>query len=280
MTTLVTGARGKIGQSLIAQLHTAGLPVRAASADPSTLTVPAGVQTAELRLDAPETFDAALNGITQVLLYAEPAGIDSFVKSARTAGVEHIVLISSSSVLGPNAAEDSLGAHHLEVEHALAASGIPTTVLRPDAFASNALGWAWFISNGMPIEHAYADAEVAPIHTDDIADIAFAALTGHELRGGTYHLTGAEALTFRAQLAVLAEVLDRDIPVADITPEAARAQLIQHMPTEMADSLLAFWAAATQRPAPIADTTHSLLGTPARTFTQWVHEHASAFSRN
>ncbi|WP_067568876.1 NAD(P)H-binding protein [Nocardia acidivorans] len=280
MTTLVTGARGKIGRSLIARLHAAGLPVRAASADPAALTVPAGVQTAELRLDTPATFDAALTGVTQVLLYAEPAGIDAFIASARTAGVEHIVLISSSSVLGPNAADDSLGAHHLDVENALAASGIPTTVLRPDAFASNALGWARFIGNGMPIEHAYADAETAPIHTDDIADIAFAALTGHELRGGTYHLTGEEALTFRAQLAVLATVLDRDIPVVDITPEAARAQLTQHMPVEMADSLLAFWDSATRRPAPIADTTRSLLGTPARTFAQWAREHAAAFSRN
>ncbi|MEV6065303.1 NAD(P)H-binding protein [Nocardia sp. NPDC052001] len=280
MTTLVTGARGKIGQSLIAKLHTAGLPVRAASAAPSALTVPAGVDVAELRLNAPETFDAALAGITQVLLYAEPAGIDAFITAARAAGVEHIVLVSSSAVLSPTAADDSLGAHHLDVERALSASDITTTVLRPGAFASNALGWAWFISNGLPIEHAYADAAIVPIHTDDIADIAFAALTGHELRGGTYHVTGAQALTFRAQIAAIAEVLGRDIPIVEITPDAARAQLSRQMPAELVDSLLTFWASVTERPEPLGDTTQSLLGTPARTFPQWVREHAAAFSSN
>ncbi|MFF2552246.1 NAD(P)H-binding protein [Nocardia sp. NPDC058058] len=280
MTTLVTGARGKIGQSLITKLRAAGLPVRAASADPNAVSVPAGVEVAELNLTAPETFDAALAGITQVLLYAEPAGIDAFITAARAAGVEHIVLVSSSAVLSPTATEDSLAAHHLNVENALAASDIPTTVLRPGAFASNALGWAYFISNGLPIEHAYADAAIVPIHTDDIADIAYAALTGHELRGGTYHVTGEQSLTFRAQLAAISEVLGRDIPIVEITPDAARAQLAQHMPAAMADSLLSYWASTSERPEPVADTTHSLLGTPARSFTQWVREHADAFSPN
>ncbi|UGT41718.1 NAD(P)H-binding protein [Nocardia yamanashiensis] len=78
MTTLVTGARGKIGQTVIARLHAAGLPVRAASAVPAEATVPSGVELAELRLDAPETFTAALKDARQVFLYAEPAGIDAF----------------------------------------------------------------------------------------------------------------------------------------------------------------------------------------------------------
>lgn len=280
MTTLVTGARGKIGQAVIARLHAADLPVRAASADPTELTVPAGVDIAEVRLDAPETFDAALKGVRQVFLYPDPAGIDAFITAAEAAGVDHIVLLSTSAVLGPNAETDPLGSHNLAVEKALEASDLTVTVLRPDAFASNTLGWAYFISNGLPIEHAYPNAEIAPIHTDDIADIAVAALTGDELRGRTVVLTGDQPLTFRQQLAIVSDVLGRDIPMVHITVDAAREQMSRHMPSHMVGSLLDFWATASQRPAPIGDTTETLLGTPARSFTQWVRENAAAFSRS
>lgn len=280
MTTLVTGARGKIGQTVIARLHAAGLPVRAASAVPAEATVPSGVELAELRLDAPETFTAALKDVRQVFLYAEPAGIDAFIAAARTAGVEHIVLMSSSSVLGADAETSPLAAHHLEVEKALAASDLTVTVLRPGAFATNSFGWAHFIGNGLPIEHAYPDARIAPVHPDDVADIAVAALTGAVAPGGTFYLTGSEQLSFREQLAILAETVGRDIPVVEITRDAALEQLGRHMPPTFATSLLDYWAAATATPETIADTTESVLGTPARSFAQWARENAPAFSRS
>ncbi|WP_067544765.1 NAD(P)H-binding protein [Nocardia crassostreae] len=279
MTTLVTGARGKIGQAIIGALAAAELPVRAASADPAALTVPAGVDIAELRLDAPETFEGALKGITQVFLYPEPAGIDAFIAAAEEAGVEHVVLLSSSSVLGPDAETDPLAIHNLAVERALAGSGLTVTVLRPDSFATNAFGWAHFISKGLPIEHAYPDAAMAVIHPADIADVAVAALTGGDLCGRTVTLTGPQLLNFREQLAVVSEVLERDIPMHQITRIEAEQHMGQHMPAAFVGSLLDYWAAATNNPAPVADTTENLLGNPARTFSQWVRENADAFSR-
>ncbi|GAB4584067.1 NAD(P)H-binding protein [Nocardia sp. IFM 10818] len=278
MTTLVTGARGKIGQAVLADLHAAGLPVRAASADPAALTVPAGVDIAELRLDAPETFGAALQGATQVFLYPEPAGIDAFITAAQQAGVEHVVLLSSSSVLGPDAEIDPLAMHNLAVEKALAASDLTVTVLRPDSFATNTLGWAHFIADDMPIQHAYPDAAMAVIHPTDIADIAVAALTSGDLRGRTVTLTGPQLLTFREQLAIVSDILGRGIPMDEITRAAAEEQMAQHMPPAFVGSLLDYWATATIRPAPVADTTETLLGTPARTFAQWVRENATVFS--
>jgi uncharacterized protein YbjT (DUF2867 family) len=271
---LVTGARGAVGQAVVARLLAAGLTVRAASADPAGLTVPPGVEVAELRLDAPETLD----GVRQVFLYAEPAGIDAFVKSARAAGVEHVVLLSSSSVHDPDAENNPLAAHHLLVERALEAGDLAWTFLRPGDFAGNALGWAHRIRQGLPVEHAYPDASVAPIHPADIADIAVDALTGTGLRGRCITLTGPQVLTFREQLAVLARVIGRDIPVVEITHAEAEEQLGRYMPAPFVGSLLAFWAAASRQPATVADTTQSLLGTPARTFEQWADENAAAFT--
>ncbi|KAB2348284.1 NAD(P)H-binding protein [Actinomadura rudentiformis] len=270
MTILVTGARGKIGQGVIDRLKAAGHPVRVASAEPS------GAGVIELKLTRPETFEAALRGVDQVFLYPEPDGIDAFVKTAEAAGVSHIVLLSSSSVLGPDAETDPLAFHSLAVERALKASNLSCTFLRPDAFASNALGWAYFIGQNMPIQLAYPDANIAPIHPDDIADIAVAALTGDALRGRSVTLTGAHSLTFREQLAVLSNVLDREIPVEKISHAEAERQMSRYMPAPVVNSLLALWAAATE-PAVIADTTETLLGKPARTFEQWARENAAAF---
>ncbi|WP_406206132.1 NAD(P)H-binding protein [Kitasatospora sp. NBC_01560] len=278
MTTLITDARGKVGQAVINRLHAAGLPVRAASAKPAELAVPTGVEVAEADLGRPETFPAALDGVRQVFLYPEPDGIDAFVEAARAAGVEHVVLLSSSSVLAPGAETDPLASHSLHVERALTASGLPCTFLRPDAFASNALGWSYFIGHDLPIQLAHPEAHIAPIHPEDIADIAVDALTGTALRGRSLTLTGCESLTFREQIAVLSEVLDRDIPVETITHEQAEQQMSRFMPAPMAGSLLALWAAACAGPAPIADTTRTLLGTPARTFRQWATENAAAFT--
>ncbi|MEU6238352.1 NAD(P)H-binding protein [Kitasatospora sp. NPDC047058] len=284
-TTLVTGARGKVGQAVIGRLHAAGHAVRSASAAPAGLTVPDGVGTAGLALDRPETFDAALRGVRQVFLYPQPAGIHAFVEAAEAAGVEHVVLLSSSSVLGPDAENDPLASHSLQVERALTGSDLTCTFLRPDAFASNALGWAHFIGRGLPVRLAYPDAHIAPIHPEDIADIAVAALTGDSpsgdsLTGRPVTLTGAESLTFREQLAVLAEAVGRDIPVEHITRAEAEQELGHHMPAPMVTSLLDLWEAADHGPATVHDTTRTLLGRPARTFAQWARENAAAFTRH
>ncbi|MFI2765331.1 SDR family oxidoreductase [Streptomyces echinatus] len=278
MTVLITGARGKVGRAVTSRLHGTGVPVRAASAHPAELTVPAGVEIAELVLDRPETFPAALDGVRQVFLYPQPAGIGAFTEAARAAGVEHVVLLSSSSVLAPGAETDPLAAHSLRVEQALAASGLPCTFLRADAFASNAFGWARPIGQGLPVQLPYPDAHLAPVHPEDIADIAAEALTGTALRGRAVTLTGGQSLTFREQLAVLSEVLDRGITVETVTHAEAEQQMSRFMPAPMAGALLALWAAACAGPAPIAETTRTLLGRPERTFRQWAAENAAAFA--
>ncbi|MEU7556330.1 NAD(P)H-binding protein [Streptomyces sp. NPDC044571] len=278
MTTLITGARGRIAQAVINRLHALGLPLRAASAHPTALTVPDGVETAELVLTRPENFEAALRDVRQVFLYPEPSGIDELIKAAEAAGVEHVVLLSSSSVLGPDAENDPLASHSLRVERALASSDLTCTLLRPDAFAGNSLGWAHSISQGQPIRLAYPDAHIAPIHPDDIADIAAEALTGTSLTGRAVTLTGPESLTFREQLALLADTLGRAIPVEQITRAEAEQQMAHHMPPPMVSSLLDLWEAADRTPAAIHDTTHTLLGHPARTYRQWATENAPAFT--
>lgn len=136
MHTLVTGCRGRIGSTLVSLLHRDGHAVRAASRTPESLAataeaLPAGVPVVACDLGDPATFGAALDGIDAVFLYADPSGIDAFLAAAETAGVGHIVLLSSSSVLAPDAQDNPIAASHHAVEQALIASPLTTTLLRP-----------------------------------------------------------------------------------------------------------------------------------------------------
>jgi uncharacterized protein YbjT (DUF2867 family) len=277
MTTLVTGSRGQVGSTLIDLLHTAGAQVRAASADPGKLTLPAGIQAVKCALGDPATFPAALDSVTSVFLYAEPSHIGAFLEAAQTAGVEHIVLLSSSAVLDPGAADNPVAASHLAVEQALAASSIETTVLRPGAFAANARSWAWAVQATGTLDLPYPGSYGDPIHERDIAEAALAVLSEPRLRGRTYHLTGPETLTFTEQLAVLESVTGCRIEVRTVTREAWKESMSTYMPAHFADGLLDYWASTDGSPTPLTRTVEELTGHPARTFAEWAKDNADAF---
>ncbi|MEU2233586.1 NmrA family NAD(P)-binding protein [Streptomyces vietnamensis] len=282
MTVLVTGSRGRVATTLLDLLDAAGIKARAGSKDPTDLSPPPGVETVHCDLTDPATFDTALEGVDSVFLYAEAAHAGTFADRARAAGVEHIALLSSSSVLAPDAAENPIAASHLAVERALsaaAASGaFETTHLRPGTFATNALQWAWALKDGhgpaLPYPHAYGD----PIHERDVAEAAFAVLTEPRLRGSSYHLTGPESLDFTEQLAIVAEVTGRPAPYTTVTPEDWKESVAAFMPEPFANALLAYWASHDGRPTPLTRTIETLTGHPARTFTTWTRDHAEAFT--
>ncbi|MEV7424727.1 NAD(P)H-binding protein [Streptomyces sp. NPDC091212] len=279
MTVLVTGSRGRVGASLVSLLHAEGHPVRAASRAPEEVTAPPGVPTVACDLGSPATFPAALDGVDSVFLYADPGHIDAFIEQARTAGVRHIVLLSSSSVLDPGAADNRIGAFHLNSERALESAPIEATFLRPGDFATNALQWSRPVRATGAVDLPQPDAYGSPIHERDIADVAFAVLTrpGPGMRGTGHHLTGPEPLTFTQQVAVLARATGRDIKVNTVTPEAWKRSVAAHVPAEIADALLAHWAGAGAAPTVTTDTVERLTGHPARTFADWATDHADAF---
>ena len=280
MTILVTGARGTIGRRVLDRLHAAGHTLRASSRTPEELVVPAGVDVAALDLNRPGTFDAALRGVDKAFLYAEPEGAKDLFAAAARAGVRHVVLLSSSTVGEPGAETDPLALHHAAVEDALAASALSATVLRPGAFAGNALGWREAVRGGQPVRLPYAQAHTAPVHEDDIADVAVAALADEALAGRTLTLTGPRSLSFREQIGILAALLRREIPVHELTRQEAVEQMGRFVPAPVLTSLLDQWAASVDRPVTVTDTVERVTGRPARTFRQWAEEHLGAFAQD
>ncbi|MFI6986375.1 NAD(P)H-binding protein [Embleya sp. NPDC050154] len=277
MTTLVTGARGSVARGVLTRLVAAGHSVRIASSDPTDLEPPAGVAAVRLSLREPDNAAAVLHDVTSVFLYAEAAGIAAFLDAARAAGVRHIVLLSSASTAAPDPSGNPLAASHHAVEVAVAESGIPYTVLRPGAFAGNAIGWKYQLLGTGKIQLPYPNAQVAPIHEDDIADVATAVLVAGDHLGETLDLNGPESLSFVEQIAILADVLGRELPFTEVTRDEALAGLTRHMPPGYANALLDLWESAVE-PEPVSGTTEAITGRPGRTFREWAHDHREDFA--
>ncbi|MFF1345503.1 NAD(P)H-binding protein [Streptomyces sp. NPDC058322] len=282
MTTLVTGCRGRIGSTLVSLLHRDGHAVRAASRTPESLAataeaLPAGVPVVACDLSDPATFGAALDGIDAVFLYADPSGIDAFLAAAETAGVGHIVLLSSSSVLAPDAQDNPIAASHHTVEQALIASPLTTTLLRPGAFASNAYQWAQPVRANGSVDLPYPDSHSSLIDPTDIAEAALAVLTEPRLQGAAYHLTGPESLTAAEQVGLLAAASGRPVAVNTVTGAAWKESVSAFVPGPVADGLLAYMAALDGVPDEVTGDIEKLTGHPARTFAAWAEENAAAF---
>jgi uncharacterized protein YbjT (DUF2867 family) len=269
MTILVTGSRGSVASTLIALLQEEGVEVRAASS---------GAEAAvRCDLKDPATFKAALEGVSALFLYAEAAHIGEFVQAAVDAEVQHVVLLSSSSVLEPGAAGDLLARQHLEVENALLASPLATTILRPGSFAGNAKAWSRPIKSGRPISLPFPDSHADPIDEADLAECALAVLTRPELSGKAYRLTGPESLTFRQQVDRVADVLGLAVDVRPVGREEWKAEMTDHVPGPYADALLDFWKRHDGKPVPVNHVVEELTGRPALSFTDWLHDHSDDF---
>ncbi|MET7331504.1 NAD(P)H-binding protein [Nonomuraea sp. NPDC005650] len=272
MTVLVTGSRGSVARSLLTLLRDRGLDARPASKRPDD------PQTLKCDLTDPATFPAALKGVTSVFLYAEPSCAGAFAEEAARAGVEHIVLLSSSAVLTPDPDSSLLAKSHLEVERALEASPVRATSLRPGSFAGNTLGWAWSVKSGRPVGLPYPGSHNDPIHEADVAEAALAVLTDPALSGRPYTLTGPQSLTFAQQIDILSEVTGRDIPVKHLSREEWKEEMAEYIPASYADPLLDWWQSNDGRPVEITRTVQELTGHPARPFADWAREHAAAFT--
>jgi uncharacterized protein YbjT (DUF2867 family) len=97
-------------------------------------------------LTRPETLPAALSGVDRAFLFPVFNAVDGFLEAARQADLQHVVLLSSSAVT--YSTPGWIGEQHLQLERAVAASGLPWTYVRPDAFMTNDLAWAHQIING------------------------------------------------------------------------------------------------------------------------------------
>jgi uncharacterized protein YbjT (DUF2867 family) len=280
---LVTGATGRVGRAVVAQLLAAGVPVRALTRRPDAAGLPAVVEVVAGDLTVPESLDAGLQGVDTVFLLwtapptTVPAVVDRLASHAR-----RVVFLSSPHrtphpfFQQPN----PMAVLHADIERLIATAGLASTIIRPGMFASNArVWWAAQIRDGEVVRWPYGAAETAPIDERDIAAVAARALYEDGHAGGDYVLTGPESLTQAEQVSIIGAAIGRPIRFEELSPDEFRRATADGWPPPVVDMLLAAWGAAIGRPAFVTSTVADLVGSPARTFRQWVVDHADAFRR-
>jgi len=278
---LVTTA-GKVGAETARLLAQRGEPVRVLVRDPekATALAQAGAEVTQGDLEVPATIDAAMQGVSTVVLVspAIPAQELNVVASAVRAGAEHVVKITSK------ASADSPIARRrgqAEIENGLIASGLGYTLLRNNAYMQNFIMAAPSIAKTSSFGSAARDGRVGMIDTRDVAAVAaeIAAAPAPHARK-TYWPTGPEAITFSDAAAVLSGLLGRPVTFQPLTLEEQTQAMVD---IGLPESLAAMNAQAVALFADgdsdyVTDDVPSILGRPARSFEQFATDYAAAFS--
>lgn len=272
---LVTGATGNVGAHVVRAVAAEGEPVRALSRSGEAAGLPRGAEAVAADLNRPETVREALDGVHALFLMPGYEGQRAVLADARSAGVERVVMLSG---LSAKITDDNAVTRHLRAaEGEVRASGLAWTFLRPVSFMSNALSLADQIAGGDEVRVPFPGVRTADIDPRDVARVAARALLSPEHGGRAYTLTGPESLRPADRVAVLAEVLGRDLRAVGLTEEETREALRAAFPAPYAEAFLRFFGDGVLDESQVLPTVEEVTGRPPRTFLEWALEHADAF---
>lgn len=277
---LVTTA-GRVGAEAARLLADRDIPVRVLVRAPEKHSALArkGVEVVRGDLDDLATIDAALHGVSSVVLVspAIPAQELALVNAAVRAGVEHVVKITSDS------AADSVIARRrgqAQIESALVASGLGYTLLKNNAYMQNFLMLAPEIRNSGGFSASAGDGRIGMVDARDVAEVAAVIANSPAAhRGKTYWPTGPEKLSYADAAEVLSKALDRPVVYTAVTVEQQRLAMIDlGLPDAVAaDNARALGLFADGDADYLTEDVPTILGRPARTFERFVADHAAAF---
>ncbi len=264
-TTLVIGANGKTGRRVVQRLRAAGYPVKAASRSSETpfdwnddaTWAPAleGTQAAYITFYPDLTFPGAADKV------------ESFAKLAVQMGAKRLVLLSGRGEEGARNAE-------LRLEN----SGADWTIVRCSVFNQNfseafadAVRYGRLSMPSKGIQEPFVDAE-------DIADVAFAALTDDRYVGQVYELTGPRLMTLEGVASDLTNAIGREVRYYPVSIEEYAAELTQHGYSQDEALPIAQLIADVLdgRNACLTDGVQRALGRAPRDFADYARETAAA----
>lgn len=220
--TLVIGSSGKTGGRIVQRLAKAGRAVRL------------GSRSANVAFDwhDPSSWPAVLEGVKSVYIayYPDlavdeaPGHITQLMEACASAGVEKVVLLSGRGE-----------ANAQRCEQIVRGSGLRFTLLRAGWFNQNFDEGHFLDSVKQGVIALPIGQSVEPfVDCDDIADVAFAALTDDKHDGELYELTGPELLSMDRVAEALSEAAGHAVRYIPISFEEHEAELTKHMGPEFA----------------------------------------------
>lgn len=281
---LVCGATGKVGSEVVKQLSQAGVQCKALvhdAAKADSIRFP-NVEIAPGDFAQPETLLAALAGVDRVFLAAppnpqQPEMEGNMIRACQQTGVQCIVKLS---VLGASSDSDAAFRQwNGQIEQQLKQSGIPWTILQPNAFMQSLLQSADTILSAGTFYLPMGDARASQIDVRDVAAVAVACLTQQGCQNQTHVLTGPQAITYSECAEALTHALGRPVTYQAVSLEEARTWLRDRgMPDWQIESYLKGAEAYLRgEGALVTNEVQAILNRPAIGFAQFARDYAPIF---
>jgi uncharacterized protein YbjT (DUF2867 family) len=273
---LVTGATGNAGGAVVRALANSGQQVRALVRDSNHAPLPAGVEAVAGDLNEPGTLVPHLEGVNAAFLLSGYQGLEQTLANMRRADVERVVLLSSSAAPSGDLT-NAVARYHVLSEQAVRDSGLRWTFLQPNTFMTNTFQWLPQLRQGDVIRAPFADVSVATVDPDDIGAVAAVALTSNANDGRALRLSGPESLSPADRVAILADVLGRELRFEAQSNEEARAEMSAAMPAQYVDAFFRFFVDGDLDESAVLPTVKDVTGRAPRSFEAWARAHADAF---
>jgi uncharacterized protein YbjT (DUF2867 family) len=227
---LVTGAAGKTGKAVIAELALQGADVHAfvhrdthvsgvEDAGAAAVTVGSlddadALSTAAKKCEA--IYHICPNVSPDEVIYARAA-----ITASTANGIRRFVY---HSVLHPHIEAMPHHWQKMRVEELLYASALDVTVLQPTAYMQNlAAVWPSIVDGIYPIPYPIL-TRISLVDLDDVAEAAALVLTHDGHSGAVYELCGTAPLNQREVADTIAEVLGQQVRAQAETPEVWEAR--------------------------------------------------------
>ncbi len=278
---LVTGATGNTGSLLVPALLRAGVDVRVFVRDEAKAKQykDSGAEVIIGDLDKPETILPAVKNVDKIYLLTwngetQLQQAQNVIKAAKQVESPHII---RHSMWGSE--NSRIIKQGYQIDEIIKSSGLPWTILKPTFFMQNTMMAAQTITSDGVIYWDMKDGRLGMIDVRDVADAAFAVITGEGHEGKSYILTGPEAVSFNNVAETFSHVLDKDVKYVNVPGEASfQAMVGMGIPewiakgfNELMEGFSANFANSTTKNVEI------LTGYPARSFEEFANDFAHVF---
>lgn len=232
---LVVGATGNLGGAITQMVLARGEPVRILARGGSNYQPlqQAGAQVVLGDLKDRASLDPACAGIDTVITTANSSlrggddnvenvdlkGNRNLIDAAKAAGVKHMIYVSAA-MADPNSPVPFVQAK-AKTEEYLCASGVPYTILAPNAFMEVWLGMVvgMPVSQGQPVTVVGSGARKHSfISAADVAAFTVAAIDNPKAINQRLVLGGPEPLSLRDAAGIYQRVLDCPVHVRSVNP--------------------------------------------------------------
>lgn len=278
---LITGGTGKTGKRIAERLDQQGYSFTIAMRNAEAITDPEK----QVHFDwyDSSTFLPALYHVERVYLVApvgdpEPIKVmKPFIQTALEQGVRRFVFLSSASIPEEGSVFGPV--------HRLLKQSVPEwTVLRPSYFMQNFTEGqhATTISQQDLIISAAGEGKIGFVAAEDIAEVAYRALTDEDAHNTEHIITGPDSLSYDDVSRMISEVTGRKITHRSISDdELIRSWLAAGMSKEYAEIMTGLDRKIREEGAEdrSTDTVMRVTGKAPVSFQQFAERHAEVWMR-